>query len=109
MILIEVGALSLKKVTPKWVLLCIPTAAPKKPIKTISNSEACSTHVGVAFKTYLPYTSQLNITVIVTSAKPVSTSQKKAILSRECINILINCEDFFWIISALLIYINYWP
>ena len=74
-ILIGVGALSLKKVTPKWVLLCIPTAAPKKPIKTISNNEACSTHVGVAFRTYLPYTSQLNMTVIVTSAKPVSTSQ----------------------------------
>ena len=64
-----------KKVTPKWVLLCIPTAAPKKPIKTISNNEACSTHVGVAFRTYLPYTNQLNMTVIVTSAKPVSTSQ----------------------------------
>ena len=75
MILIGVGELSLKKVTPKWVLLCIPTAAPKKPIKTISNKEACSTHVGVAFKTYLPYTSQLNMTVIVTSANPVSTSQ----------------------------------
>ena len=75
MILIGAGALSLKKVTPKCVFLWIPTAAPKKPIKTISNNEACSTHVGVAFKTYLPYTNQLNITVIVTSAKPVSTSQ----------------------------------
>jgi len=68
------GIVSKKSYTQMGFIM-YPTAAPKKPIKTISNNEACSTHVGVAFRTYLPYTSQLNMTVIVTSAKPVSTSQ----------------------------------
>lgn len=51
--------------------LCIPIAAPKKPIRTTSKRETCSTQVGVEFSTYLPYTNQLKITVIITKANPV--------------------------------------
>ena len=49
MILIGAGALSLKKLHPNEFFV-YPTADPKKPIKTISNNEACSTHVGVHLK-----------------------------------------------------------
>ena len=62
--------------------LWIPTAAPTNPIRTTSNKETCSTHVGVEFSIYRPYTNQLKMTVMKTIAIPVIRLHIKAILLR---------------------------